>query len=103
MARRYGLLDRLIGEADHALRTALTVAKSAVPNPAQATDDVSLSEQDKHHSAGLMRVDHTGEVWAQALYRGQAMVARNAETHQHLLHAADEEHAHLAWCAERLQ
>lgn len=103
MARRYGLLDRLIGEADHALRTVLTAATSNSASPADAMAEMELSDQDKQHSAGLMRVDHTGEVCAQALYRGQAMVARQTETREHLLQAADEEHAHLAWCAERLQ
>ena len=102
MVRRYGLLDRLLGEVDHALRTVLTPAKSQTPSPAGDIEPVVLSEAETCHSAGLMRVDHTGEICAQALYRGQAMVTRDAQTRKHLRHCAEEEQAHLAWCQDRL-
>ncbi|HXD36583.1 MAG TPA: 2-polyprenyl-3-methyl-6-methoxy-1,4-benzoquinone monooxygenase, partial [Rhodanobacter sp.] len=62
-----------------------------------------LDDAERRHAAGLMRVNHTGEVCAQALYVGQAALARDADNREHLLHAAAEETDHLAWCAERLQ
>ena len=62
-----------------------------------------MDDPERRHVAGLMRVNHTGEVCAQALYLGQAALARNADNRAHLLHAAAEETDHLAWCAQRLQ
>lgn len=62
----------------------------------------SLDDSDKKNIQGLMRINHTGEVCAQALYFGQALFAKNQETYQHLIHAASEEHDHLYWCHERL-
>jgi len=62
-----------------------------------------MDDSERRHAAGLMRINHTGEVCAQALYLGQAALARNAGTRNHLLHAADEETDHLAWCATRLK
>ncbi len=62
-----------------------------------------MDDTQRRHVAGLMRVNHTGEVCAQALYLGQAALARNADNRAHLLHAAAEETDHLAWCAQRLQ
>ena len=104
-ARHFSLLDRLLCEADHALRNVCRDHKghSQQPNPAKSVMQAELSEQDRKHSAGLMRVDHTGEVCAQALYRGQALMARSAKTRQHLLHAADEENDHRIWCQQRLE
>lgn len=72
-------------------------------SPAQTVDDVSLSPTQQQHHAGLMRIDHTGEVCAQALYLGQALTARKPATRNLLLDSATEEYAHLCWCAERLQ
>lgn len=100
--RRYGLLDTLIGELDHALRTLFNPAKTSQPNPAESVASSKLAKNEQRHSAGLMRVDHTGEICAQALYRGQATVARDENTRAHLHQAAEEEHAHLAWCESRL-
>ncbi len=73
------------------------------PSPAQGHDEPTLSGREREHAAGLMRVNHTGEVCAQALYQGQAMMARSGDTREKLLDAAQEEADHLAWCETRLQ
>lgn len=72
-------------------------------NPAGATRDTRLAADERRHVAGLMRVNHAGEISAQALYHGQALTARNPDTRRHLLEAAREERDHLRWCEERLQ
>ena len=96
-------LDRLLVEAQRALGTTLGVAHAERPNPAGRLRDPSFDAIDVRHAAGLMRVNHTGEVCAQALYVGQAAVARDAATRAQLLAAAQEETDHLAWCADRLR
>lgn len=96
-------LDRLIADLDHALLT--TTARqtpAARPNPAADAHSVELDAKQRRHVAGLMRINHAGEVCAQALYLGQARVARDEATREHLLQAAQEEADHLAWCAQRL-
>ena len=95
-------LDRLLVEAQRALGTSLGVARAERPNPAGTLRDPALDAADRRHAAGLMRVNHTGEVCAQALYVGQAAVARDEATRAQLLAAAQEETDHLAWCASRL-
>jgi len=101
--RHYSLLDRLLIEAERALTTTLGPPSAAArANPAQA-DDGELTPADRRHAAGLMRINHTGEVCAQALYFGQALTARDPAIRAALLHAAQEEGDHLAWCGERLQ
>jgi len=101
--RQMSLSDRVFAEAERALSTAFGAAPTAArPSPADGLADAGLSEADSRHVAGLMRINHTGEVCAQALYSGQAAVARDAGTRTHLLDAAAEETDHLAWCAERL-
>ena len=72
-------------------------------NPANSVENVELDAKQRRLSAGLMRVNHAGEVCAQALYQGQALTAENPEVRRILLHAADEESDHLHWCSERLQ
>jgi len=72
-------------------------------SPAEALPEPALGPEARRHAAGLMRVNHAGEVCAQALYLGQAAVARREEVRATLLQAADEEADHLAWCAERLE
>ena len=100
--RNFSLVDRLLIEAERALTTSLGVPQAAQrANPAHSQGS-ALDDAQRKHSAGLMRVNHTGEVCAQALYFGQAGVARNPATKAALLHAASEEGDHLAWCAERL-
>ena len=71
-------------------------------NPAATQRDAELAPDERRHVAGLMRINHAGEVAAQALYHGQALTARNPQTRQQLLEAAREEHDHLRWCEERL-
>lgn len=96
-------LDRLIADLDHALRTTTArLSPAARPNPAADSDSVELDAKQRRHVAGLMRINHAGEVCAQALYLGQARVARDEATREHLLQAAQEEADHLAWCAQRL-
>ena len=101
--RHYSPLDRLLIEAQHALGTSLGQARAERPNPAGALRDPALDDSDRRHAAGLMRINHTGEVCAQALYVGQAAVARDAATREQLLHAAQEETDHMAWCHDRLR
>src|SRR5262245_40474779 len=97
------LLDPLIGAADRALRAVFAPSRAASrPTPAPA-DEAQLSEADKREAGALMRVNHTGEIAAQALYEGQALVARSERTRDLLQHAAREETDHLAWCATRLR
>ena len=102
-ARRYSPLDRVLIEAQHALGTTLGSARAERANPAGELPQARLDASERRHAAGLMRINHTGEVCAQALYVGQAAVARDAATRAQLEHAAQEETDHLAWCADRLR
>ena len=95
--------DELISQVDGALRTLSGVASARRENPAEAADPGELNEGERAHAAGLMRVNHAGEVCAQALYEGQAAVAHDAPTREALLTAAREETDHLVWCSERLR
>ncbi|HEX7028335.1 MAG TPA: 2-polyprenyl-3-methyl-6-methoxy-1,4-benzoquinone monooxygenase [Gammaproteobacteria bacterium] len=101
--RRLSPLDRLLIEADRALKTTTGAVAAGQLSPAGTEPPVSLPAQHRKLSEGLMRVNHTGEIAAQALYRGQALVARNNRQRTALLKAADEEQDHLAWCEARLQ
>lgn len=94
--------DNFIINIDKALRTVFATAASRRPYPDANLEEADLSEADKRHAAGLMRVNHCGEVCAQALYAGQALTARNPEAAQALIEASDEETEHLAWCEKRL-
>ena len=102
-ARDFSLADRLLMDAQNALGTVFGSARAERSNPAVGQPDVVLDEDERRHAAGLMRVNHVGEVCAQALYVGQAAVARDARTRDQLLDAAQEETDHLAWCADRLR
>lgn len=103
MLRKLSPLDRLIADLDHALLTATARQTPAGrANPAADTESIALDATQRRHVAGLMRINHAGEVCAQALYLGQARVARDEATREHLLKAAQEEADHLAWCAQRL-
>jgi 3-demethoxyubiquinol 3-hydroxylase len=96
-------LDSSIAALDRALRAVLAPARTSRPVPHQATEPTQpLSEADRRTSAALMRVNHAGELAAQALYHGQAAVARSAATREMLLAAARSESDHLAWCESRL-
>lgn len=102
-ARRYSLFDRLIGHGDTALRTlAGTHAGALRPLPGEAHAPAELTPEQRKHVAGLMRVNHTGEVCAQALYQGQALTARLPRVRRQMEEAAREEEDHLAWCEQRL-
>src|SRR3954471_16420725 len=90
-------LDRLISVADQALRAVFAPAHASRPLPVTG-EKPPLSEPERRESGSLMRVNHTGEVAAQALYHGQAFVARSEGTRQMLVNAAREEADHLAWC-----
>lgn len=94
--------EAVILQFDKALRTVFASAASRRPHPDAGLPDAELSETEKQHVAGLMRINHSGEVCAQALYAGQALTARNPEAQRALLAAADEETEHLAWCERRL-
>ncbi|MFZ5657226.1 MAG: 2-polyprenyl-3-methyl-6-methoxy-1,4-benzoquinone monooxygenase [Pseudomonadota bacterium] len=102
-ARRLTPLDRWIDTAQRALETVAGDPPAVRRNPATDHAEIVLDEAERRHAAGLMRINHVGEVCAQALYVGQASVARDARTREHLLHAAQEETDHLAWCADRLR
>jgi len=97
-------LDRLLAGASNALRTiAAPAGRSARRNPAaDIADTTGLTDEQESHSAGLMRVNHAGEVAAQGLYQGHATVARDPVIEQQMQHAANEEFDHLAWCEQRL-
>jgi len=97
-----GLLEPLIVAADRALRAVSGSAQASRSNPA-AAERAELTESERREAAALMRVNHAGEIAAQALYYGQAVAARSARTRELLLRAAQEESDHLAWCAERLR
>lgn len=98
-------LDALILEVDKALRTLIPPENrvAARPSPAKQVADCKLSVSEKKHIAGLMRVNHAGEVCAQALYQGQALTAQMKSIQDQMQQAAAEETDHLAWCEHRLQ
>lgn len=96
-------LDRTLAGLERALEAVAGHPDVARPSPGAVVPEPDLDEAELRHAAGLMRINHTGEVCAQALYVGQAAIARDADTRAHLLAAAAEETDHLAWCAERLQ
>jgi ubiquinone biosynthesis monooxygenase Coq7 len=97
----FSLLDQLLASADEALRALSGSVAPARPSPA-SDRSMPVAEDDRRVSAGLMRVNHTGEICAQALYSGQSLVARNARVRAALQGAAAEERDHLAWCRTRL-
>ncbi|MBK5962559.1 demethoxyubiquinone hydroxylase family protein [Thiocystis minor] len=103
-ARQYSPLDHVLINADRALRTLFGRPQTTERrNPAAGIMDAELSDDHRKHVARLMRVNHTGEVCAQALYQGQALTARLPETRKRMERSAREENDHLAWCEERLR
>jgi ubiquinone biosynthesis monooxygenase Coq7 len=102
--RRFSPIDRIIHRLDEALRLSTGVTPSpARANPAGELPDGELDEATRQHVAGLMRINHSGEICAQALYAGQAATARSAEVKAEMQLASDEEIDHLAWCQQRLE
>ena len=96
-------LDRAITSIDAALRTVAGVHRAERGSPAREFDEPDLSEAERNHAAALMRVNHVGEVCAQALYQGQALTSRDPATRASLEQAAREEEDHLAWSADRVR
>ena len=96
-------LDRLLASADMALRTVSGVAHAGRPNPGLKVPAAELSDEERRLAGSLMRVNHVGEVCAQALYQAQALTARSAELRAQMDRAAREEIDHLAWTHQRLQ
>ncbi|NDY96038.1 2-polyprenyl-3-methyl-6-methoxy-1,4-benzoquinone monooxygenase [Wenzhouxiangella limi] len=102
--RQKTLYDGWLTNIDQALRVVLGPPPGGTaPSPAGDTPDVEFDEDQRRHAAGLMRINHTGEVCAQALYAGQAAAARTSKVRTEMEQAAREEEDHLAWCAERLE
>ncbi len=102
-SRSLSMFDRLLSDAQNALETVAGAPRATRINPGILEADVVLDDTERRHAAGLMRINHVGEVCAQALYVGQAAVAHDPQTRAQLLAAAQEETDHLAWCAERLR
>ncbi|CAI8279516.1 MAG: 2-nonaprenyl-3-methyl-6-methoxy-1,4-benzoquinol hydroxylase [Porticoccaceae bacterium UBA1117] len=102
--RQLSILDQFITQIDHGLRTVLADAPPPERvSPASDQKDVELSSKDRDHAIGLMRVNHTGEVCAQALYQGQALTAKLPGVREQMREAAVEEVDHLAWCEDRIK
>lgn len=101
--RNYTICDEFLAQLDKGLKYLLTPANSERANPADAYPEADLSAQQRKHVAGLMRVNHSGEISAQALYLGQALTARTAKVRAAMNQSAQEETDHLQWCAQRLE
>jgi 3-demethoxyubiquinol 3-hydroxylase len=101
-ARTLTPFDRLLAGFERALETVAGAPEAHRVSPAHGIAEAEMDDSQRRHAAGLMRINQTGEVCAQALYDGQAALARKEENRVHLLQAAAEETDHLAWCNERL-
>ncbi len=102
--RYYTPVDRLLLQANTALRTLLPFSGQPYrPSPADDHQDVPLEAREARHVAGLMRINHTGEVCAQALYQGQALTAKLPQVRAAMEQAAEEEIDHLVWCERRIR
>lgn len=103
MERNLSAIDRFLSGVSDALQTITVPAtRASRDNPAEGIDESDLDERAKTHAAGLMRVNHAGEMAAQGLYQGHAAVARDDSIGEQMRHAAEEEFDHLAWCEQRL-
>lgn len=101
--RHHSPLDRLLGQFDDALRTLFAKPSAARETPAAGKHDADLNASDRELVGRLMRVNHTGEICAQALYQGQALTARRADVRKKMEQAAQEENDHLAWTEMRVR
>lgn len=101
--RAYGWQDRLIGALDAGLRTVFVSTRAARPSPSEGLAAAEMDETQRREAAALMRVNHVGEICAQALYQSQALFSRTASLRQHFEEAGQEELDHLAWTADRIQ
>ncbi|RIX48783.1 MAG: 2-polyprenyl-3-methyl-6-methoxy-1,4-benzoquinone monooxygenase [Rhodocyclales bacterium GT-UBC] len=95
-------IDRLIVEFDRALRTVFASSSSARPVPGGDLPEEALSDEERRHAVGLMRINHCGEICAQALYQGQSLTSRDPLVREALMSAAHEEVEHLAWTEMRI-
>ena len=102
LMRMFDLQDKIVLAVEKSLETILSPNESNRPYPAENIADISLDKDRLKKSRSLMRVNHAGEIAAQALYNGQAVFARSEETIVHLEKSAEEEKDHLAWCAKRI-
>jgi ubiquinone biosynthesis monooxygenase Coq7 len=104
MSRHLSLIDNFIINADRALRTLAAGSDMGCerPSPARPLDEAELSDSERKQAAALMRVNHTGEVCAQALYQGQSLTAKLPQVRNEMEKAAEEEIDHLVWCQERI-
>jgi len=103
MTRSYTPIDRFIIGIDSALRMASgQTGEARRENPAESVPEIIMDDEHRRHAAGLMRINHAGEVCAQALYAGQAVTARNPDVQEEMQKAANEEIDHLSWCKDRL-
>jgi len=101
--RKFTAIDRILISLDEAFRTMNSApTRESRPYPANDIEETELSAPEKAHAAGLMRVNHAGEIAAQGLYHGHAVVARSADVKGQMQEAANEERDHLAWCEKRL-
>ena len=96
------MIDQLIIGFDRALRTVFANAQTVRPVPGEAQPEAEMSEEERRHAAALMRVNHCGEICAQALYQGQALMSDNEAIKKALSGAAQEETEHLAWTERRI-
>ena len=96
------MIDQAIIEFDKALRTVFAQARSVRPVPGEGVPEAELSDAERAHAAALMRVNHVGEVCAQALYQGQAIMSHNAAIRDTMQQASREETEHLAWTERRI-
>ncbi len=102
--RHYSPIDRLLLQADAAMRTLIPNSSHASrPSPAVVEPKSTLDAEQTRHIAGLMRINHTGEVCAQALYQGQALTAKLPDVREKMEQAAEEEVDHLVWCEQRIR
>lgn len=101
--RQYSLVDRCLIQFEHVLQTLGNNAVAQRPHPDTALDEPKLTASERRCSQGLMRVNHAGEISAQALYQAQALTARSSQAKRSMQLAATEENDHLAWCQQRLQ
>lgn len=96
------MIDQAILQFDRALRTVFAPARSVRPVPGADLPEAALDDGERRHAAALMRINHVGEICAQALYQGQAIMSRDPVIREALQHASDEETEHLAWTEQRI-
>ena len=97
------MIDSSIIAFDKALRTLFAPAQTIRPTPGALLAEPSMDEKDRQHAAALMRINHCGEICAQALYQGQALMSHDPSIRQALKYAAEEETEHLAWTEQRIK